>query len=198
MSFIHRLRRDAYRRSAIDSISTIVKQGVTSRTFRVIFTLRLCQVLNQSRWMRLLLLPFAKVLHHLASAIAAVDLPWRTEIGSGFAVMHGRGLVVSEGSRIGSNVTLFHGVTLGRRDRILQNNIREVGYPTLEDDVWVGPNAIVVGNVVVGKGSRIAGGAFVNFDVPPFCLVMGNPGKIVKEGCSSDVINRPKPDIKIL
>jgi serine O-acetyltransferase len=122
--------------------------------------------------------------------MAGVDLPWQTRIGSGLALTHGWGLVISPGAKIGSNVTLFHGVTLGQRDRILITGDREIGYPTIEDDVWIGPHAIIIGNVTIGRGSRIAGGACVHESVPPYSVVMGNPSKIVKMNCTPDVPNR--------
>jgi serine O-acetyltransferase len=122
--------------------------------------------------------------------MAAIDLPWRTSIGAGLGVTHGWGLVVAAGARIGCNVTLFHGVTLGRRDQIAADGARRVGYPVIEDEVWIGPHAIVVGAVTIGCGSRIGGGAFVNFDVPPRSIVSGNPGAVVRQDCTPDVMNR--------
>ena len=103
---------------------------------------------------------------------------------------HGRGIVVNAGARIGRNVTLFHGVTLSQRDHIDAQGLRHTLYPVIEDEVWIGPRAIIVGGVTVGRGSRIAGGAYVFEDVPPYCVVMGNPGQIVRRDCTPDVQNR--------
>ena len=86
-------------------------------------------------------------------------------------------------------MTLFHGVTLGQRDSIAKDGTRKTIFTVIEDDVWIGPHAIVVG-VRIGKGSRIAGGAYVFEDVPPHCVVVGNPGKVVKTDCTLDVVNR--------
>lgn len=121
-----------------------------------------------------------------------MDLPWSTQVGPGIALTHGWGLVVNAGARIGANVTLFHGVTLGRRDRIDSTGAREIGYPILEDEVWVGPHAVIVGNVRIGRGSRIAAGALVTSDVPARSVVVGNPGVVTREDCLPDVMN-PAP-----
>jgi Serine acetyltransferase len=110
----------------------------------------------------------------------------------GLALTHAWGLVVSPGTRIGNNVTLFHGVTLGRRDRISREGDRSTEYPVLEDEVWVGPHAIIVGGVTIGRGSRIAGGAFVTESVPPYSVVSGNPASIVRSNCMPDVMH-PAP-----
>ncbi|WP_074773002.1 hypothetical protein [Nitrosospira multiformis] len=62
----------------------------------------------------------------------------------------------------------------------------------IEDEVWIGPHAIIVGGVTIGRGSRIAGGAFVTENVPPYSIVSGNPSTIVKANCTPDVMN-PAP-----
>ncbi len=162
------------------------------RTFRVIIMMRLCQAASKSSGVFRFSLPFFMVLHRLVSGWAALDMPWQAKVGPGLALVHGWGLVIDPNVKIGKNVTLFHGVTLGRRDRISSNGERLTEYPVLEDEVWVGPNAIIVGGVTIGRGSRIAGGAFVTENVPPHSVVSGNPAVIVKSNCVADVMN-PAP-----
>lgn len=53
------------------------------------------------------------------------------------------------------------------------------GVPTIGNDVWIGPNAVVVGGITIGDNVLIAANSFVNFDVPPDSIVIGNPGKII-------------------
>lgn len=183
------LKADTFRQYGCFSFGHLLKSVVTRRTFRVIFTMRLCKAVAYSAPLLRLTLPLFKLLHHLAAHRAAVDLPWQTDIGGGLALAHGWGLVVNAGAKIGKNVTLFHGVTLGRRDRVSRGGSRLTEYPTLEDEVWVGPHAIIVGGVTVGRGSRIAGGAFVTENIPPYSVVSGNPAIIIKKGCAPDVIN---------
>ena len=63
------------------------------------------------------------------------------------------------------------------------------GDPVLEDNVVVCCNAMVCGNIRIGHDSMICAGAFVNFDVPPNSMVIGNPGVIhKKENASKDYI----------
>lgn len=163
--------------------------GMTScRAYRAIATMRLCQHAASSRTTRLLL-PSLRLLHRLTTHVAAIDLRWHTRVGEGLAITHGRGVVISSGASLGRNVTLFHGVTLGRRDAIATDLTRTASYPTIEDEVWIGPHATVVGGVTIGRGSRIAPGAFVTTDVPPYSLVVGNPARVVKTGIIPDVTN---------
>ncbi len=183
---LDKLKADTFRQYGAFSWRLLLTGALFRRTFRPIVTLRLCQACAAgTRW----LLPICKLLHKIATHRAAIDLPWRTSAGPGLIITHGWGLVVNEGVKIGSNVTLFHGVTLGQRDRVSADGHRSTACPSLGDEVWMGPHAIVVGGVTIGDGSRIAGGTFVVEDVPPRCIVSGNPAKIIKTNCMPDVVN---------
>lgn len=186
------VRADAFRQIGRFSWRAFFGLLLRRRTFRPVVTLRLCQAAASSPGAPRILLPLLRVLHRWTSGAAGLDLPWTTEIGPGFCISHGWGAVISPGARIGKNVTLFHGATLGRRDRIDHDGVRTTEYPVIEDEVWIGPHAIVVGGVTVGRGSRIAAGAFVTEAVPPFTIVAGNPMTILKTNCVPDVIN-PAP-----
>ncbi|WP_426146782.1 serine acetyltransferase [Polaromonas sp. DSR2-3-2] len=187
---MHALRADTYRLFGRFNWLLVAKAVVSNQAFFVLATVRFCQwVQCQSFVLRKLFLLPARLLHLLAGLISGIELPWRTVIQPGLALTHGRGIVVNVNTSIGKNVTLFHGVTLGQRDSIAKDGTRKTIYPVIEDDVWIGPHAIVVG-VRIGKGSRIAGGAYVFEDVPPHCVVVGNPGKVVKTDCTPDVVNR--------
>ena len=50
----------------------------------------------------------------------------------------------------------------------------------IEDDCWVAANSIILAGVTIGKGAVVAAGSVVTKDVPPYCVVAGNPAKIVK------------------
>ena len=188
---MHALKADTYRKFGQTDTQSTLKAALLDPAFRALACLRLCQAAQQlpSSWRWLAVLP-ARLLYRLASQLAGIEIPWRTEIAPGLALTHGRGIVVNGGARIGRNVTLFHGVTLGQRDHIDAQGRRHTLYPVIEDEVWIGPHAIIVGGVTVGKGSRVAGGAYVFEDVPPYSVVLGNPGKIVRRDCTPDVQNR--------
>jgi serine O-acetyltransferase len=189
MSSLNALKADTYRLYAKFSWVNVVKGILTQRTFRVLVTMMTCQALANSNLFLKMLLPVFMVLHRFNTQHAAMDFSWRTKVGPGLALTHGWGAVINPEVVIGKNVTLFHGVTLGRRDRISRDGDIKTEYPILEDEVWVGPNAIIVGGVTIGRGSRIAGGAFVVESVPAYSVVVGNPSKIVKSNCVPDVTN---------
>ena len=134
----------------------------------------------------------ARIFHHFATNRAAMDFPWRTQIGPGFRIDHGWGLVVSEGATIGANCTVFHGVTIGRKDTITRNEKRVASYPVVEDEVWIGPHAVVTGGVRISRGSRIAPGTVVTSDVEAHTIVGGNPMRVLREDAEHDV-SKPAP-----
>jgi serine O-acetyltransferase len=100
-------------------------------------------------------------------------------IGRRFFIDHGMGVVIGETTIIGDDVTLYQGVTLGGTGK--EHGKR---HPTLQDCVVVGVGATVLGNIVVGHGSKIGGGAVVIDEVPPQCTVVGVPGRVVRRGGS--------------
>ena len=168
----HELRADTHRQYGYFSWGRAIKGAIIHRTFRVVVTMRLCQAAATTQGPLRWTLPPLRILHRLATHRAAMDFAWQTEIGAGIAITHGWGLVVSPGARIGRNVTLFHGVTIGRRDHISSDGTVFTKYPIIEDEVRIGPHAIIVGGLSIGRGSRIAGGAFVTCSIPPFSIVL--------------------------
>jgi serine O-acetyltransferase len=104
------------------------------------------------------------------------DIPYSTSIGAGLYIGHFGGVVINAEAKLGSNVNLSHGVTIGQMNRGSRAGVPEIG-----DRVWIGPNAVIVGRIKIGNEVLIAPGAYVYFDVPDRSIVVGNPGKIVSD-----------------
>jgi serine O-acetyltransferase len=122
-------------------------------------------------------IPFVpRYLSHVNRFLTGIEIHPGAEIGSGFFIDHGMGVVIGETTEIGRNCTLYQGVTLGGTS--LQHGKR---HPTLEDGVVVGAGAGVIGAVVVGANSKIAAGAVVVKDVPANSTVVGVPGHVVSQ-----------------
>lgn len=60
----------------------------------------------------------------------------------------------------------------------------------VHDDVWIATNAIILSGVTIGKGAVIAAGSVVIKDVPPYAIVGGNPGKIIKYRFNKNIIEK--------
>lgn len=93
-----------------------------------------------------------------------------TQIGAGFYLGHWGSLVINPKVKIGKNCNIAQGVTIAQANRG-----KKEGVPTIGDEVWIGPNAVIVGNIIIGNNVLIAPNAYVNFDVPPNSVVIGNP-----------------------
>lgn len=108
------------------------------------------------------------------SEIFGVDIHPGARIGSGIMIDHAHSIVIGETAIVGNNVSMLHSVTLGGTGK--EDTIR---HPTIEDDVLIGAGAKVLGNITMGRGSRIAAGSVVLRDVEPGHTVAGIPAKIV-------------------
>lgn len=104
-----------------------------------------------------------------------------TSIGKGLSLLHWGPMVISHIAVIGDNCTLSQGVTIGLAPRGDKR-----GAPTLGDRVWVGPNAVLVGNIRIGSNVLVGPNAFVNFDVPDNSIVIGNPGKVIESNSATE------------
>ena len=58
--------------------------------------------------------------------------------------------------------------------------MRELKPIVIEDDVWIGARACILPGVTIGHGAVIGACAVVSKDVPPYAVLVGNPGRIVK------------------
>ena len=89
--------------------------------------------------------------------------------------------------KIGSHVNLAQGITvtaLNHNFEDAEKRIDEQGVSTnpvtIEDDVWIGANAVILPGVTRGNHCVVAAGAVVTKDVPPHSLVAGVPAKVIK------------------
>ena len=97
------------------------------------------------------------------------------QIGSGFFIDHGNGVIIGETAIIGNNVTLYQGVTLGGTGK--EHGKR---HPTIGDNVMISAGAKVLGSFTIGENSKIGAGSVVLSEVPPNSTVVGVPGRVVK------------------
>jgi serine O-acetyltransferase len=114
--------------------------------------------------------------------LTGVEIHPAATIGRRLFIDHGMGVVIGETAELGSDVTLYHGVTLGGTS--LERGKR---HPTLEDGVVVGAGAKVLGPITIGERSRVGANAVVVKPVPAESVVVGVPGEIVagREGSAA-------------
>lgn len=165
---------DLYRYTGSFGRLAFFKAYLRDKSFR-----RICcyRGYNRSKGLKKLLY---RILNHIVSRNTEIDLPLTCEIGEGLLFLHPHSLVINSRTVIGKNCTILNGVTIGNA------KTGKIGSPRIGDNVYIGPNAVIVGNITIGSHSLIAGNAFVNFDVPDDSVVIGNPGVIHHKLNASD------------
>lgn len=160
-------------------IKVVLQRDPAARTS--IETLLVCAGLHAilaHRWNHFLwhsgLCLLARLCAHMTRFLTGIEIHPGANIGAGFFIDHGMGIVIGETSEIGKNCSLYHGVTLG--GTVWNKGKR---HPTLEDDVVVGAGAKILGPITIGKGARIGSNAVVVKDVALGATVVGIPGKVV-------------------
>ena len=107
---------------------------------------------------------------------------------------------IGNNTRIGIGNTVIGPVTIGNNVILAQNIVMSglnhnytninipiykqgetVGTIIIEDDCWIGANAVITAGVTVGKHSVVAGGAVVTKNIPPYSVAVGNPARVIKQ-----------------
>jgi serine O-acetyltransferase len=136
----------------------------------------------------------ARAIATFSRAVTGIEIHPAAQIGDGLFIDHGMGVVIGETARIGNDVTLYQGVTLGGTGFATGKR-----HPTVQDNVTIGSGAKLLGPITVGHGSKIGANSVVIHDVPANSTVVGNPGHPVRvegrrpEGPDTDWVHLPDP-----
>jgi serine O-acetyltransferase len=117
------------------------------------------------------LAPLEMVFNKMNAVFSNCIIGRGAEFGPGFVLIHATGVVINGGVRGGSRVHIEHQVTIGAEAR---------QSPEIEDDVFIGAGAKIIGAVRVGTGAKVGANAVVVEDVPPYCTVVGIPARVVR------------------
>jgi serine O-acetyltransferase len=128
----------------------------------------------------------ARLLSEANRFLTGIEIHPGATIGRRFFIDHGMGVVVGETAEIGDDVLMYKGVVLGGTS---SEHIKR--HPTVGDNVVLGTDAVLLGNIVVGAGAKIGSGSVVIRDVPEFATVVGIPGRVVRingERCTPETL----------
>nr|WP_284700815.1 serine O-acetyltransferase EpsC [Robbsia betulipollinis] len=113
----------------------------------------------------------ARIVAEIAHGATGIDIHPGAQIGAGFFIDHGTGVVIGETTVIGERVRLYQAVTLGAKrfprdaDGHLQKGLPR--HPIVEDDVVIYAGATILGRVTLGRGASIGGNVWLTDDVAP-------------------------------
>lgn len=106
-----------------------------------------------------------------AHSLTGIDIHPGARIGERFFIDHGTGVVIGETARIGRNVRIYQGVTLGAKSFPLDEFGKPIKgvdrHPIVEDDVVIYAGATILGRITVGRGASVGGNVWVTKSVPP-------------------------------
>jgi serine O-acetyltransferase len=174
------LQKDFYRYSGKIARFPFLS-GFFHPTFRFIVYFRWAQQYYNKRIIGIVF----RVLLRREQLRLGIQISYKTNIKEGFYIGHWGTIVINPLVCIGKNCNISHGVTIGQTNRGARKGVPKIG-----DYVWIGANAVLVGNITVGDRVLIAPNTYLNTDVPSDSLVMGNPAQIVpKKNATEGYIN---------
>jgi serine O-acetyltransferase len=100
-----------------------------------------------------------------------IEIPRGAAIDGGLRIDHFGSIIVNSQVVAGRNLTLSHGVLLGQND---------TGFPTLQDDIYLGVGAKVIGGITLGTGMVVGAAAVVTRSFPDYAVVAGIPAKLIR------------------
>ena len=123
----------------------------------------------------------AKLFSMLNVIFFGIEVSPKVEIGGGLFLPHTVGTVIGA-ERIGKNVTIMQGVTLGTKEPDFGFTVST--RPIIGDHVLIGAGAKVIGPVTVGDYAKIGANAVVVHDIPAYALAVGVPARVIKNAAA--------------
>ena len=176
---------DLYRYEGQCNKKLIIKHLVLTPGFKYTFFLRSCQYLanKNTKLIRPIYVIFRIILHHYTYKYG-ISIDPETNIGKGLYIGHFGSIIISSKAIIGKNCNISQNVTIGK-----SNRGKNMGYPTIGENVYIGPGAKVIGAVHVGNNVAIGANCVVTQDIPDNSVVVGVPGRVISYQGSEGYVN---------
>lgn len=148
-------------------------RNVFNPRFTPVLMIRLARYFYLLPWLR----PLSLLFTWLNLFLFGIECTAKCDVGSGLLLPHTSGTVIGAG-KIGANVTIFQGVTLGALELDMGFDLSR--RPILSDGVVVGAGAKILGGISVGQGAIIGANAVVLQPIPAGGVAVGIPAKVIK------------------
>ena len=131
-----------------------------------------------------------RIMSEFAHGKTGIDINPGATIGEYFFIDHGTGVVIGETTKIGNNVKIYQGVTLGALSTRMGQQLADVKrHPTIEDNVTIYSNSTVLGGeTVIGENTIIGGNTFITESIPANTKVSAKSPELV--------IKKPKAQVE--
>jgi serine O-acetyltransferase len=180
MNIFDLVKSDLYRYQGKVSFLIFIKSLFFVKGFKFTFWMRLSK-----HFLKYPVLKFIpRLFHYYYKRVYCSDIGFRHDIGVGFSLYHVFNTAFCDGVKIGNNVTITHGVTIGH----VQGKA-----PVLLNNIYVGPGACILGGITIGNNAVIGANAVVIKDIPDNAIVVGNPSRIISYKGAEKTLQHPFP-----
>lgn len=145
-----------------------VKLYLLNPEYRLVYRYRMLHF-YKTHWYFKLLYYIERLLYHRCCVRCGCDIPSHVCIGGGFKVLHGFGIVINSGTIIGKNCTIVAGTVIGAN---------HTGHPIIGENVSIGANCTIIGDISIGDNVDIGAGAIVTKSIPDNAVVYGQSSQV--------------------
>jgi putative colanic acid biosynthesis acetyltransferase WcaB len=142
----------------------------------VLFLFRLAQLINRSMILKVIFYFYLLFYRYWVDWVWGIELPRKLTVGKGLSLYHGHALVINQGVVIGDNCVLRNSTTIGHK-KLADGSFSKC--PHIGNNVDIGANVCIIGDVVIGDNVIIGAGSVVTKSIPSDCVVVGNPARIL-------------------
>jgi putative colanic acid biosynthesis acetyltransferase WcaB len=143
----------------------------------VLFMFRLVNAINRYMLLKILFFWYLMIYRFFVEWVLGVELPRKLTVGKNLIFYHGQGLVVNFKTIIGENCVLRNGVTIGHK-KLADGSLSNA--PRIGNNVDIGANACIIGDITIGDNVIIGAGAVVIKDIPANSIAVGNPARVLE------------------
>ena len=138
---------------------------------------------NFPRYIKVIFLVIGLFFQKLIEILTGISLPYSATIGKQFYIGHFGGIIINSKAVIGENCNISQGVTIG-----VSGTGNNRGVPKLGDNIYVGVNAVIAGDIKIGNNVVIGANSLVIKSIESNVTVLGVPAKKVSDNNSEQYI----------
>ena len=184
--FYHRLASIGQHTTSFRVLATMLR----SRGLWLLAAHRIAYFSTTRRDLRSLKWWFARTLetpaHYLAKIRCKSEMLGDCEL-EGPVYLPDGGYLMCGAERVGAGSLIHNHVTIGFG--VADGNVQR---PRIGRNVWIGPDCIIAGDLVVGDGATLLPGTYLTYSVPPESVVQGNPGRIIRRGYDNTLLRQSR------
>jgi len=140
----------------------------------VAFCFRLANLASVNTILFIFLYPYLIFYKIIFEWVMGFELPYKTSIQKGLKINHIQSIVINKNTIIGENCIIRQNLTIG-------NSGSGKGSPKIGNNVEIGAHVCIIGEITIGNNVIIGAGSIITKDIPDNCVVVGNPGRIIKQ-----------------